>query len=139
MKCSICEKCIPEKNGWSQGNNAQPVNNGRCCDECNARVVIPARLREMRGRQGEEEDQEHWLYLLHYNGYTRVVGEDDNWSVAHEMTGDTGRLFAAAPALLSALKDCVEWLESVPLGDSPQRSVTNARAIIAKVEGRIDT
>jgi len=37
--CSICQRLFK---GW--GNNAQPVNNGRCCDECNAKVVIPARL-----------------------------------------------------------------------------------------------
>lgn len=46
------------------------------------------------------------------------------------------RLIAAAPGLLAALKDCVEWLESVPLGDAPQRSVQNARSVIAKAEGR---
>lgn len=45
MKCSICQNEIPVKQGgWSSGNNAQPVNDGRCCDECNAEVVIPARL-----------------------------------------------------------------------------------------------
>jgi DNA repair exonuclease SbcCD ATPase subunit len=26
------------------GNNAEPVNSGRCCDMCNAKEVIPARL-----------------------------------------------------------------------------------------------
>lgn len=40
-KCSICGK---EYTGW--GNNARPVNNGRCCDECNTKVVIPARMHE---------------------------------------------------------------------------------------------
>ena len=37
--CSICGK---EYSGW--GNNAQPVNDGRCCDDCNTTAVIPARL-----------------------------------------------------------------------------------------------
>jgi hypothetical protein len=40
--CSICRKECP---GFS--NNAYPVNNGRCCNYCNANVVIPARLKEM--------------------------------------------------------------------------------------------
>lgn len=40
-KYSICGK---EYEGC--GNNAQPVNNGRCCDECNAKVVIPTRMHE---------------------------------------------------------------------------------------------
>jgi hypothetical protein len=39
--CSICE-C--EYDRW--GNNAEPVNDGRCCDFCNWAVVIPARARE---------------------------------------------------------------------------------------------
>lgn len=45
MKCSICQKTIPVKfGGWDKGNNAAPVNNGRCCDVCNENVVIPARM-----------------------------------------------------------------------------------------------
>ena len=43
-KCSICGEQIPVKNGWNEGNNAEPVNSGRCCDVCNDTVVIPARL-----------------------------------------------------------------------------------------------
>lgn len=37
--CSICYK---EYSGW--GNNALPINMGRCCDDCNGNVVIPARF-----------------------------------------------------------------------------------------------
>jgi len=48
MKCSICGKEIPVKNGWDSGNNAQPVNDGRCCDECNFDVVIPKRMKVWR-------------------------------------------------------------------------------------------
>lgn len=36
--CSICHK---EYSGW--GNNALPVNSGRCCDYCNLNVVVFAR------------------------------------------------------------------------------------------------
>jgi len=45
MKCSICGK---EFEGW--GNNAWPVNDGTCCDECNANVVIPMRLADLRAQ-----------------------------------------------------------------------------------------
>ena len=37
--CSICGTTYGH---W--GNNAQPVNDGRCCDQCNSQYVIPARL-----------------------------------------------------------------------------------------------
>jgi hypothetical protein len=48
ITCSICKKPI-EKNaiGWDQGNNAEPINSGRCCDECDSFYVIPARLKYM--------------------------------------------------------------------------------------------
>jgi hypothetical protein len=50
MECSICQETIEKhvdpkgKVYWDQGNNAEPVNDGRCCDKCNMTVVIPARL-----------------------------------------------------------------------------------------------
>jgi len=41
--CSICQHPFTE-----YGNNAQPVNDGRCCDECNWTVVVPSRLQLAR-------------------------------------------------------------------------------------------
>jgi hypothetical protein len=49
MKCSICGNEIENKNGWDKGNNAEPVNDGRCCDVCNWTVVIPTRMKLMLG------------------------------------------------------------------------------------------
>ena len=41
--CSICDDdCV----GF--GNNAQPVNEGQCCDKCNYRIVCPTRWRSIR-------------------------------------------------------------------------------------------
>lgn len=40
-KCSICGK---KYEGY--GNNAHPVNDGRCCDKCNLETVIPRRITE---------------------------------------------------------------------------------------------
>lgn len=47
MNCSICQKQIEVHNGWDKGHNAEPVSDGRCCDVCNATVVIPARINLM--------------------------------------------------------------------------------------------
>jgi len=50
MECSICNEeieKIKDNEGqviWDQGNNAEPINGGRCCNSCNSGVVIPARL-----------------------------------------------------------------------------------------------
>lgn len=41
-KCSICGK---EFIGY--GNNARPINDGVCCDDCNMSEVIPARLKQI--------------------------------------------------------------------------------------------
>lgn len=47
--CSICSKPIDETNSvWLGGNNAEPINAGRCCDVCDRRLVIPARIERMR-------------------------------------------------------------------------------------------
>jgi len=45
MICIICKSEIEvEISGWSEGHNALPVKVGRCCSDCNALVVIPARI-----------------------------------------------------------------------------------------------
>ena len=45
MKCSICkEKITVDPYGWAGGCNAQPINNGKCCHECDANVVLPHRM-----------------------------------------------------------------------------------------------
>ena len=48
--CSIChEKML--SSSFRYGNNAHPVNNGRCCDICNTTVVIPARIKQLRDEE----------------------------------------------------------------------------------------
>lgn len=45
----ICSICHGGYTGF--GNNAQPVNNGRCCDKCNQDVVIPRRMGALARRK----------------------------------------------------------------------------------------
>ena len=48
IRCSICGEDIqPTKSGWREGNNAEPINDGRCCDVCNPSVVVPRRFSDM--------------------------------------------------------------------------------------------
>lgn len=52
INCSICGNTIqPNGYGWIYGNNAQPVNNGRCCDRCNWSYVIPARINKLERKK----------------------------------------------------------------------------------------
>ena len=41
--CVICGKTYT-----GYGNNAEPVADGRCCDDCNIEIVIPARLKQIK-------------------------------------------------------------------------------------------
>ena len=47
--CVICNDKIGVDaiSGWDGGHNAEPVAEGRCCDECNTMEVIPARLQQI--------------------------------------------------------------------------------------------
>ena len=47
MKCSICnEKITTDPHGWEGGCNAQPINDGTCCHECDINIVIPFRIKQ---------------------------------------------------------------------------------------------
>ena len=49
-KCILCGK---EFDGW--GNNAWPIKDGICCDECNAEKVIPARIAKLYKKDLKED------------------------------------------------------------------------------------
>jgi hypothetical protein len=58
-KCSICGDTL---SGY--GNNADPVNDGRCCSDCDIVYVLPARIAEERsenerGQRGERRTTIH--------------------------------------------------------------------------------
>jgi hypothetical protein len=38
-KCSICQRDYD-----GPGNNAEPINDGRCCNACNINIVLPTRI-----------------------------------------------------------------------------------------------
>ena len=53
MICVICHKEIEKQYTeegvmyWDQGNSAEPIAEGRCCNKCNDTIVTPARVTEM--------------------------------------------------------------------------------------------
>ena len=49
-KTGICSICGCEYDNY--GNNAQPINNGRCCNECNDTRVIPERIKRLQNGEG---------------------------------------------------------------------------------------
>ena len=54
MKCCLCGGEITSDNStWKEGNNAEPVKKGRCCDKCNEEIVIPERINILAENQPE--------------------------------------------------------------------------------------
>ena len=53
MICVICHKEIEKQYTeegvmyWDQGNSAEPIAEGRCCNKCNDTIVTPTRVTEM--------------------------------------------------------------------------------------------
>lgn len=47
IKCCICGKVIED----ITSHNAEPYKQGRCCSECNSKVVLPARM-NLRLKEG---------------------------------------------------------------------------------------
>lgn len=55
LKCCICGDLIEPHpvSDRAEGNNAQPVKDGRCCDKCNLHVVIPVRVFRVMRQKNE--------------------------------------------------------------------------------------
>ena len=49
IECSICGDAIKKNSHGFYGHNPEPVSDGRCCSECNGKVVIPYRIILMKG------------------------------------------------------------------------------------------
>lgn len=49
---AICSICGKHYEGY--GNNAQPVNDGICCNECNGTIVVPRRFQDAANRREKE-------------------------------------------------------------------------------------
>lgn len=50
-KHGVC--CICGKPYHNHGNNARPFMNGRCCDECDSKYVIPYRMLHYKEYQAQ--------------------------------------------------------------------------------------
>tara|TARA_R100000808_G_scaffold7062_1_gene20732 strand:+ start:15473 stop:16015 length:543 start_codon:yes stop_codon:yes gene_type:complete len=44
IACCLCGNDIEPQGEWYHGNNAEPLEDGRCCNSCNLEKVVPARL-----------------------------------------------------------------------------------------------
>lgn len=49
MRCCLCG----EEMALQESNNAQPVEDGRCCQGCNWSIVLPARLEILNEKEDD--------------------------------------------------------------------------------------
>jgi len=63
MKCCLCGNEIEIFGGWDQGNNAQPLKDGRCCNECNWTKVIPVRMQSVKKSSNVDKFKEQLKQL----------------------------------------------------------------------------
>ena len=54
FKCAICQKMIQGQ--W--GNMAQPIAEGKACDDCNQNIIIPIRIDDMKANIHNEQQKE---------------------------------------------------------------------------------
>jgi hypothetical protein len=54
-KCVICDRPIDVIGNWTEGHNALPITEGRCCTNCNENKVLPARMGLKKKGIGREE------------------------------------------------------------------------------------
>ena len=70
-KCVVCGK---EIQGY--GNNAEPLKKGRCCDKCNAKVIL-ARLKGVTDlKEDFSSNMPYWLYNTLKSQYGRTLRDN---------------------------------------------------------------
>lgn len=59
MDCVLCDKTLEQGafGSWIHGNNAWPLSEGQCCDQCNNDKVVPARMEELTSDVAYGEQQ----------------------------------------------------------------------------------
>lgn len=82
MRCSICGQEIGK-----YGNNAHPVSFGKCCDRCNYRLVIPARIKLAKLEVGDTIRINLMQSEPEYDGRTGVVECIDDAGQVHGSWG----------------------------------------------------
>lgn len=78
MRCSICSKEFNEP-----GNNTSPLKRGKCCDECNSKLVLPLRI------YMSSDNTTHALLIESNNiiSYMKIDGVKDRLETLQEMVG----------------------------------------------------
>jgi hypothetical protein len=109
--CSICKEPLKD-----MGNNAWPINNGRCCNSCNA-VVVAVRI------QANRDINNPWAQQRY----------ESNRIVTQNLQDQYGRRMSV---LIEALKWIAEYCDELADENADFDTLrARARDAIAEVEG----
>lgn len=113
----ICSICGQEYYGF--GNNAHPINDGRCCDICDNAVVTPRRIADVyRARKATTgvDTPQYSVCQFFKNGeheYVRrgVTGQEAARAFTHYISSVGAQLGMVTRVILTDGGDCVarEW------------------------------
>lgn len=84
-KENICSICGKKYEGF--GNNAQPINKGRCCNDCNRDFVIPMRVLTGPIWRAKEENNGAVVELKSNNGHCF------NYHITKGILTDCGKVY----------------------------------------------
>lgn len=103
--CCICKKPF---DGY--GNNAEPVCSGTCCDECNMKEVIPARMKMVDNSSSKELNEDLEDYKLTY--YLSTATAERRPETIEDVENDWKEEVFAADSDYDALLYALELIDS---------------------------
>jgi len=84
MNCVICNEPIKPllhpttgEVVWEHGNNAEPVAEGRCCDDCNWKEVMPKRFDDALGKHHGLNAEAIYKQIEARRGWSVPIADDE--------------------------------------------------------------
>lgn len=106
MNKNICSICGKEYQGY--GNNAQPVDDGRCCNDCNSRVVIPFRMYSGRLQEIKKNGESEVLEIK-----SRIYNDVTFYYIKEERILTDNKKILVKDITLKDLKSAINKLETL--------------------------
>ena len=106
MNKNICSICGKEFQGY--GNNAQPVDDGRCCNDCNSRVVIPFRMYSGRLQEIKKNGESEVLEIK-----SRIYNDVTFYYIKEERILTDNKKMLVKDITLKDLKSAINKLETL--------------------------
>lgn len=106
MNKNICSICGKEFQGY--GNNAQPVDDGRCCNDCNSRLVIPFRMYSGRLQEIKKNGESEVLEIK-----SRIYNDVTFYYIKEERILTDNKKMLVKDITLKDLKSAINKLETL--------------------------